>query len=294
MKFIQGFTLLTTLLSSTITFSFQESSEDVIKLYKPKFKKGEIIISKSIVEIIDAKITSSSIPKGDNLNLQRRHRGVSITEIIETDKEGDISEVLENHLVLSDDSRVFGKVGGKDIDEAKNEHSPLEDATIRYIQKKGIWVGSLSEGETTKEMAGLLEGYISPEESSFLPKKAISLGDSWVIKGAALRKFEPEALSLDGSAELTFEKIVTINGRSHALIKGVIEIKTTFLDELKNELKSRTNASLNIWIDIKTGIETLAEGKGVVVVEGAVGEFKDGKIAGQVLLSSSQRLFKKP
>jgi len=294
MKFTLIFSVLVTMLTSVAAFPLQEPLGGGLKLQRPKFKKGDIIISKTLVELVDAKVSSPDIPKGDKFNLNRRIRGTLLSEVIETNEGGDISEILESTLVSGNDTRVAGKVGGKEIDDANNERSPLEDTTIRYLQKKGIWVGRLNEGETTKEIADLLDSYLSPDETSLLPKKPLSLGESWTIKGPSLRKFAPEALSFDGSAELTFEKIVAINGRNHALVKGVLEMKLTSLDEDKNEIKSRINCTLNIWVDIQTGIEALGEGKGSMVIEGTFGKIKDAKMAGQLLLNTSQRLLKKP
>ncbi len=61
-----------------------------------------------------------------------------MSEVIETNKESDISEILVSALVSNNYTRITGKVGGKKIDDFNNERSPIEDTTTRYLQKKGI------------------------------------------------------------------------------------------------------------------------------------------------------------
>lgn len=59
-----------------------------------------------------------------------------MSEVIETNKESDISEILVSALVSNNYTRITGKVGGKKIDDVNNERSPIEDTTTRYLQKK--------------------------------------------------------------------------------------------------------------------------------------------------------------
>lgn len=293
MKSTLGLVLFTAILSVAAS-PFQEPPGGGLKLQRPKFKKGDIIISKTLIEVVDAKLSSPNIPKKDEIRISFRLRDTKLTEITATDDGGAISEIEENILVSMIETKMTGKIEGKEINRGENNSLPLDDSTIRYSQKKGVWVGRLTEGETTKEFEDLLDGYLAPDEESFLPEKPVGLGQSWTLKGAKLRKYAPGALKFNGSGEFSFEKVVKLNGRDHALVKGVCELDFTTLDENQNELRNRTITNINIWIDIQTGLETEAKGKGTIITEGAFGEIKDTKLTGPQVINVSRQLLRRP
>jgi len=266
-----------------------ESSGKTIQ--RMKFNKGSVIISKSILQL-EGKLISPDIPKNSDIRFGMLLRNCDITENTKLSGEGSVIETEVDCLASILQTQIVGKIEDKNINEINTIMLPLDSTVAVYAIKKGIWKGKLKDAETTKEISDMLENYISPDEDSILPNKAISVGETWTLKGNRLRKFVPDSINLNGSAECTFEKIINLNGREHGLIKFILQLEYTRLDENQEEQKIRESVNGNCWIDMLTGLETELSGKTTTVINGSFGTLKSAKFSGSGTITITNRLVK--
>jgi len=293
MKMVKCGSPILLLMVAAACTGFCQSSTSTEKLSRPKFKKGDVVFAKSVITMSEAKLTAPEIPKDSDIRLSLRMRINNSTEILATDENGAVSETEEETQAAIIQTEATGKREGKDYSESTMNSLPMDEVIARYSQKKGVWIGRLRDGETTIEAQNALDGYASPDEDTIIPDNPVGIGDEWTIKGAKLRRFAPDAIKLEGAADCSFEKIIKLNDRPHALIKLTYQLEYTRLDENQGEQKCRLVNNGYAWIDIKTGIETEVSVKGSIIIEGDAGPIKNAKITGVAVVTGSKVLLRK-
>jgi hypothetical protein len=242
----------------------------------------------------EANLTAPEIPKDSDIKITVRVNIAATTEIIATEERGAVAETEEDTMVAIMQTLMMGRIEGKDVSESATILLPENEKITRHVQKKGVWIGRQRDGETTKEAQGAIDDYTPPDEDSVLPENPVGIGDSWTIKGAKLRRLvAPNAIKIEGSADCSFEKIIKMNDKPHALIKVSSQIEFTQLDENQAEQKWRIVSNGYAWLDIKTGIETEVSCKGKFIMEGDFGPIKKSKLTGVHTFTSSNCLLRR-
>jgi len=258
------------------------------KLARKELPVGAIVREEYTMVMMDGTVTLSSggEVKTGRVDLQ----STNLTELEVTAVSGkEPSKLTIRHL--SDSTRMKFRLPGQ-AEETSTENGAFHGRSISVEKRAGIWRKTLIGDKPTPQQERELEAEWDWEDG--YPDRGLKVGESWKVEGSRLRRIAGmnNALAFQGTATLTFEKVVQHLGEECALIRFQMDVKARGLDEDNRDisielavsgfeyrsLASLTNINTELSGQMKLTGSTIVEGKVVGVT-----------FAGPVKLSANEK-----
>lgn len=175
--------------------------------------------------------------------------------------------------ILSDVTKTTTHVA-EDV-TTDTENGVLSGHSILIEKKGGTWIRSLLGAEPTEAQRTELRSPYADEYETY-PAGAVEIGTTWTLDGPQVAYFSGlgNLLSVDGSASMTFERLVDCGGDKCAIISvRRLELSGEMLDEgnvvrFKLGGSGAIHRSLSRFIDTKYSFEGTMKMNTEMLVEG--------------------------
>jgi hypothetical protein len=254
---------------------------------QPVFAVGDVLLSQTDLRLEDGKLTATMNNESISVPCSMEIRYVDLVEVTKT-KDRKVAETLVDVLCSYSTVQFRVKEGEQEVTHTEFNPDPTQGRKLLFASRAGNWHGSVSDGTTPDQLKPFLEHYHPPDEDSFLPAKPAKVRDKWSVDELAMKRFVPDAIRSDGKADCQFEAVVDHRGKPHALVRWRLETDAVVLDGGQNELKFRLGVNGQSWYELGTNVESDANGKGSMVVEGDFAGFK-AKVSGRVNVTFTQQ-----
>jgi hypothetical protein len=263
-------------------------------LRRPTFAAADRLLTRLDLLLEDGKVTVTTPDGATGFPCTLRARTASVTRVVKVNPAAGPTETEVDVLADITTTTLTLIEGDKTDRQVTTEANALDGRRLRYRAGKAGWDGQLADASTPADLRPALSGYLPPQDETILPDRPVKPGDTWQVKGAALRRFlGSEAIRLDGKAECEFRKVVERDGRPHAVVETSMELEAVALDESQEEYTIRLGLTGQSWLRLDTGREVEFAGKGSMVVERKLAK-NQSKLAGRFTLRGTTEVIRPP
>lgn len=146
--------------------------------------------------------------------------------------------------------------------------NPMNGRKVTIFMKDGELVREGTDGLKEKDLKKL---DLSQGEAKFFPDKPVAVGDSWEVKGDAVRDFINARDEIkEASLKVKLKEVKEIDKRRCAVMSSVLEMS----GKGENEVAFSGKMDVEIVVWIERGYLLSAKGKGKVTLKGDGEQFK--------------------
>lgn len=182
------------------------------------------------------------------------HESLSITELEVLQTTGSELSLLRYTVAESWWKSTYERDGFPT--ESMTQDGPLAGETLLVERIEGGWKQTMLGHEPhEKQKARLREPFV--EQTEFYPAKPVAVGETWVVEGPRLARLlgHANALSAEGKAAFTLERVGEQAGQPVAFITYRVEMKVEFLDENQVPIEYSMGGSGEIQRSLETHLD---------------------------------------
>jgi hypothetical protein len=214
------------------------------------------------------------------------------TEEVEIVQTGGARVTMLKYRVAEDSTHttVAGDAGPTDA----FEDGPMVGETALIERRDDGWVKTLLGREPDeRQRAWLDERFV--DDSEIYPEKPVAVGDTWVVEGAELAAIMglERALSADGKATFTLDRVADEDGDRRAVVSYRLELHASILDDDNSPVDFKLGGSGNVRRSLTSYLDVSNRLTGQMVSEGTrleAGRRVRVTVAGPTEMTGSQKL----
>jgi hypothetical protein len=255
----------------------------------PAPKQGTIIQARIERKLPDGALTMEA---GGEVSRGRIDQESVSTEEVEIVQTGGSRVTMLKYRMAEDSTRttIAGDAGSTE----EFEDGPLVGETALIERRDDGWVKTLLGREPDeRQQEWLKEPFV--DDSEIYPAKKVAAGESWVVEGvelAALFSLE-RALSADGKATYTLDRVVDEDGDRRAIVSYRLELRASILDDDNSPVDFKFGGSGSIHRSLTSYLDVSHRFSGQQVLEGTRlegGRRAQVTVAGALEMTGSQKL----